>query len=105
MTTEENLFHTIGDALENAERGKLFGKLCYKIGGKAFVCFFENEMVFKLQGDVHRNALSLSGSQTFDPSKKKRPMKECVQVPYAHQEKWPHLAEEALLYVSKQIKK
>lgn len=105
MTVEESLFHAIGKALENAESGKLFGKLCYKIEGKAFVCLFENEMVFKLQGDTHSNALALSGSQLFDPSRKKRPMKEWVQVSFEHQDEWPRLANAALSYVSSQLKK
>jgi len=105
MTTEEKLFHTIGDSLKDAVQGKLFGKQCYKVGSKAFVCFFENEMVFKLQGDVHSKALNLSGSQLFDPSKKERPMKEWVQVPYVHQEKWLNLAQEAQNYVSTLLKK
>jgi len=42
MSVEEDLFHSIGNAIEGATKGQLFGKHCYKIGGKAFVCFFEN---------------------------------------------------------------
>lgn len=99
MTQEEKTFHSIGNSLDNAVEGHLFGKPCYKIGGKAFVCFFEKEMVFKLSGDIHAQALGLSGSQLFDPSKKKRPMKEWVQVPYLHEEKWLNFAQEAALYV------
>lgn len=38
-------------------------------------------MVFKLTGGIHQEALSLDGSQLFDPSGKKRRMKEWVQVP------------------------
>ena len=66
---------------------------------KAFICFFQNEMVFKLTGDLHEEALSLNGSQLFDPSLKKRAMKEWVQVPYNHSSKWAKFAKEAMKYV------
>jgi len=84
MTTEEKNFAEIGLSLENAVQSQMFGKPCYKINGKAFVCFFQNEMVFKLSGIAHSEALALSVSKLFDPSGKGRPMKECVQVPGVH---------------------
>ena len=99
MTEEEKYFHEVGEQLESAIKGQLFGKLCYKINKKAFCCFFENEMVFKLSGEMHSEALSLDGSQLFDPSKKGRPMKEWVQVPFDYQEKWKAFAEAAAAYV------
>jgi hypothetical protein len=77
----------------------MFGKPCFKINGKAFVCFFQNEMVFKLSGDAHSEALNLSGSKLFDPSGKGRPMKEWVQVPGVHMEMWIQLAKKAFDYV------
>ena len=49
----------------------MFGKPCFKINGKAFICFFQNEMVFKLTGENHSEALSFDGTQLFDPSGKK----------------------------------
>ena len=63
--------------------------------------FFEDTMAFKLTGDAHAQALALQGSQLFDPSKRGRPMKEWVQVPFSHGEAWPALAEKALEYVGK----
>ena len=45
-------------------------------------------------------ALSLDGSQLFDPSGKKRAMKEWVQVPFDYKDKWTKYAKEALKYVS-----
>ncbi len=77
----------------------MFGKPCFKFDKKAFVCFYQNEMVFKLTGMVHKEALSLNGAQLFDPSGKKRPMKEWVQVPFDYAEKWSKFAEEALKYI------
>lgn len=82
----------------------MFGKPCFKINGKAFICFFQNEMVFKLPDKIHGEALGLKGSQLFDPSGKKRPMKEWVQVAYANYDKWGSYAKEAMKYVTSEIK-
>jgi hypothetical protein len=99
MTKEETLFRTIGDKIKTAEAGQLFGKPCYKTNGKAFICFFQNEMVFKLTGKEHEKAIALDGAQLFDPSGKKRPMKEWVQLPGMHSAQWEKLAKAALKYV------
>lgn len=99
MTAEESAFRTVCEQLSGAEASQMFGKPCYKIGGKAFACFFQNEMVFKLGGNAHKEAMSLDGAKLFDPSGKGRPMKEWVQVPVHYQEKWTALAEAALSYV------
>lgn len=100
MTKEEKYFHEVAAKIEGAETGKLFGKLCYKTGKKAFCCFFQNEMVFKLNGEIHEDALSLDGANLFDPSGKNRPMKEWVQVPYHYQDLWEIFAKAAFKYVS-----
>lgn len=100
MTKEETFYTTIGQSIKNAEQSQMFGKPCFKINGKAFICFFQNEMVFKLTADVHKEALALKGSQLFDPSGKKRAMKEWVQVAYTHKAKWEDFAKSALKYVS-----
>ena len=99
MTKEETLYTSIGQKIKDAEQSQMFGKPCFKIKSKAFICFFQNEMVFKLTGDVHQEALSLKGSQLFDPSGKKRPMKEWVQVPYNYKDKWDKFAKSAVKYV------
>lgn len=74
----------------------MFGKPCLKAGGKAFACFFQDCMVFKLGGLAHKEALGLAGSVLFDPSGKGRPMKEWVQVPFEFQDRWEDLAREAM---------
>ncbi|GAB3876980.1 hypothetical protein GCM10028824_35910 [Hymenobacter segetis] len=99
MTAEEALYLAIGQALPDAEQSQLFGKPCFKTSGKAFICFFQNEMVFKLPGDYHHEALSFDGSHLFDPSGKSRPMREWVQVPAAYQDQWPAYAQAAQQYV------
>jgi hypothetical protein len=63
-----------------------------------FICFFEESLVCKLSGDDHKLALGLKASVLFDPSGKKRPMKEWVQIPYAHSEKWKKFAKAAFSY-------
>jgi hypothetical protein len=97
MTAKE-AFEEAG-ALAKGEKSQMFGKPCYKTGGKAFLCFFEDCAVFKLTGELHRKALALKGSTMFDPSAKGRPMKEWVQVPAVHQKEWNRLATAARDYV------
>lgn len=92
------LYLEVGIAMTDAVKSQLFRKPCFKINGKAFVCFFQDEMVFKLTGDDHANALSSVGSQLFDPSGKKRPMKEWVQVPFDYKEKWTDFTHAAYKY-------
>ena len=100
MTKEEELFTSIGQQIPNTEQSQLFGKPCFKINRKAFVAFFQNEMVFKLSGDAHTAALNLDGAKLFDPSGREMPMKEWVQVPSVHQELWPDFAKAAAQYVA-----
>jgi len=101
MLEEENLYLSIGANIDGAIQSQMFGKPCFKINGKAFVCFFKNEMVFKLTGETHKEALSLDGSQLFDPSGKKRAMKEWVQVSFNNKDRWLEFAHSAFEYVVK----
>ena len=92
-------FESIGEGILDSVRGQLFGKPCFKMGKKAYVCFFENCMVFKLTGEMHTAALSLPQAQLFNPSHKGRPMKEWVQLPYTSIEEWHFYASAAAQYV------
>ena len=100
MTEEEQFFITTGEKITDSLKGQLFGKPCFKINKKAFVCFFQNEMVFKLPKEPHSEALSLDGAKLFDPSGKNRPMKEWVQVPFEYKEMWANFSTEAMNYVA-----
>lgn len=100
MTKEQELFILIGRRIEGSELSNLFGKPCFKLNGKAFICFFENDMVFKLTGEVHKKAMGLDGSKLFDPSGKKRPMKKWVQVPYSTKHYWEEFAQGAIQYLT-----
>ncbi len=98
------LYTLIGEELRTqneVEVSQMFGKPCLKVKGRAFACFFHDEMVFKLTGKEHESALQLKGSQLFDPSGKKRPMKEWVQVSFDYSKKWKHYAVVSLEYVKK----
>ncbi len=99
MTESYTYYLSISKAIADTEESQMFGKPCFKINKKAFVCFFEEEMVFKLTGDSHSEALSLDGSQLFDPSKKGRAMKEWVQVPFHYKDLWEGFAKSAFEYV------
>ena len=86
MSQAGRLYTSIGQKLKG-EESQMFGKPCFKVNGKAFVSFFQEEMVFKLTSQTHTEALALEGAQLFDPSGKGRAMKEWVQLPYAHHAK------------------
>lgn len=99
----ESTYNALADMLVNqfgAEQSKMFGMPCLKIRSKAFCGLFQYEMVFKLAGDEHKQALKLDSAKLFDPTDKERPMKEWVQVPFAHKDRWQELAIEALKYVA-----
>jgi len=99
MTDSHQYYITTGENIANSENSQMFGKPCFKINKKAFVCFFQEAMVFKLTDEDHREALSLEGAILFDPSGKKRPMKEWVQLPYTYKDKWLDFAKSAAKYV------
>lgn len=100
MSIEEETYLQIANKIPDIVASKMFGKPCLKTKGKAFVCFFENSLAIKLKGDSHSEALSLDGSELFDPSKKGRPMKEWVQVSFHYSNRWKEFAEAAKSYVS-----
>ena len=95
----ESDFRALGAGIAAAEASQMFGKKCFKIGGKAFICLFHDCAVFKLTGAAHGQALALAGAVLFDPSGSGRAMKEWVQVPHLHQALWPAFAAQALAYV------
>lgn len=99
MTTPADIFNTCGSAIPDAVKSQMFGKPCFKIGGKAFVCLFQDCMVFKLTGKSHETAIGLNAALLFDPSGKGRPMKQWVQLPAEHAHQWPAYAQAALTCV------
>jgi len=99
MIEEQMFFYEIGQNLELSIKSQMFGKECFKINGKAFICFFQNEIVCKLNVDEKNEALEFEKTKLFDPSGKNRSMKEWVQIPYLHKHLWAKYAEAAYNYV------
>ena len=97
---EEAYYIEVGNTIEGSIESQMFGKPCFKINKKAFVCFFQNAMVFKLEGETHKEALNLEGAVLFDPSGKNRPMKAWIQVPFTHKDKWLNFAKSAMEFVT-----
>lgn len=100
MTKAEVLYQEVGRKIKGAEESQMFGKPCFKLKGKAFVCFFKDCMVFKLTGKDHAEALGLKKSELFDPSGKGRAMKEWVQVTFEHSDQWQKFSKAAMEYVN-----
>lgn len=96
----DEIFELLNSRYDRVASSKMFGVPTLKVKGKAFASLFEDEMVFKLTGSAHEAALRLSDARLFDPSGRQRPMKEWVQISFAHAEKWEALAQLALEYVA-----
>lgn len=80
--------------------GQMFGKPCLKINKKAFAAFYKGQMVFKLgQVEVDLLKTKFVGSENWDPSSKKRPMKDWVLIPEEFSDFWLELAQEAYVFV------
>jgi hypothetical protein len=62
--------------------------------GKAFAGLYGDDMVFKLEGAAHAEALALDGAHLFEPMAG-RPMKAWVQVPPTHETQWAELGRKA----------
>ena len=101
--TADAAFQTIHEQLggeDGVSAGQLFGKMCLKVNGKAFMALHLETLAFKLTGPEHARALALTGARLWDPSGKNRPMKEWVAVPASAHTVFLELAQSALVYVS-----
>lgn len=101
MSDQEKLFQSIAGKLHGAEMSQMFGKPCIKLNGKAFCCFFQEELVVKI-GAEEANMLmkKYEGSQLFDPSGKKRAMKDWLQLPFDYKTDWEKLTRQAAEYTA-----
>jgi hypothetical protein len=88
------------DPTSNVSTGKWFGKPSINIGKKVFVILWGHDLVFKLTGDAHSEALKLAGAHLFDPRGNGSPMKEWVQIPEAQSTAWDRFARLAFDFVS-----
>jgi len=85
--------------LPGGSRGQMFGMPVAKVNGKAFMGFFQEEIVLKLDNLPRSEALALPGARLFDPMGSDRTMKEWVQIPFGHVEVWGKFANQARLYL------
>ena len=82
MAANQKIFEELISKIKDAELSQMFGKPCGKLNKKAFICFYENDIVFKIgKEECEGWLLKAKGSKNFDPSGKGRPMKDWLQVP------------------------
>jgi hypothetical protein len=88
MTIAEVFFKELTGQIENIKPGKMFGALCMKTAnGKSAAMIWKDHLVVKLKGNFLDEALNLKGAKIFEPMES-RPMKEWVQIPFVHKERW-----------------
>lgn len=96
MTENRLLFESIISQIENAELSQMFGKPCAKFNKKAFLGFYEDEMVFKIGKEAITNlSEKFTNYKNWDPSGKNRPMKDWVQMSNSSKSEWENLANQA----------
>jgi hypothetical protein len=88
MTDAEMFFKELTEQIEDVKPGKMFGSLCMKTpNGKSAAMIWKDHLVVKLKGNFLIEALNLSGAKIFEPMEG-RPMKEWVQIPFIHKDRW-----------------
>lgn len=92
MTKAEEYFNELTNEIPDVKPGKMFGALCMKTpNGKSAAMFWQDNIVVKLNGQPLIEAMSLDGTQLFEPMAG-RPMKEWVQIPFGYKSKWKEFA-------------
>lgn len=83
------------------ERSQMFGcpGLRRPGRGKFFATLLGTDMMFKLEGAAHAEALALEGAHLFRPMEDRPAMKQWVVVPAAHAAHWCALARAAESHV------
>jgi len=102
MTAQQH-FDKIGESLgrsHSATTGQMFGKKCIKVGNKACIALYNEDIVFKIPREEVEELLALEGSVLWDPSGKGRAMKEWIQIPNAHSNQYIKLAKTSAEYIS-----
>lgn len=101
MTSGKEAFDVLASLLldEQVTEGKLFGHRCLKVTGKAFLVDFDGDLVFKLGRDAMAPLLETHADLAgFDPSGKGRPMKDWLQAPLAHSDRFQIWAEASMAF-------
>jgi hypothetical protein len=88
MTEAEFFFNELAGQIDSVKPGKMFGALCMKTpNGKSAAMIWRDHLVVKLNRNSLNEALNLSGAKIFEPMEG-RPMKEWVQIPFIHKDRW-----------------
>lgn len=88
MTDAEMFFKELTGQIEGVKSGKMFGALCMKTSnGKSAAMIWRDQLVVKLNAKTLNEALKLRGAKIFEPMEG-RPMKEWVQIPFIHKDRW-----------------
>lgn len=99
MTKAEELYEKIASEIPDTKKSKMFGAQCIKApNGKAGVMLWHDYMIFKLEPQELKKALSLDGAKMFTPMEG-RPMNGWVQLSYDYAKDWPKYARQAMNYV------
>ncbi len=100
ISKNHEYFEEIIKGIEGAELGNLFGKPCGKKNKKAFVSFFDDEMIFKIgRKEVKEYLSKYEGSKNWDPSGKNKAMKDWIQIPQEYKSDWNYLAIKAIEFL------
>ncbi|MGL5889032.1 MAG: hypothetical protein ACRC3B_04070, partial [Bacteroidia bacterium] len=78
---------------------------CYKVHRKPFIMFYDDEIVCKLYGEEHDNAIKLKGAKLFNPMGNDKPMKNWVHIPFTFKEEWSTFAQKAFNFTEQETKK
>lgn len=96
MTKAEEFFTDLTGEIPDVKPGKMFGAICMKTpAGKSAAMLWKDNIVVKLHGESLNEAISLDGTQLFEPMEG-RQMKEWVQIPFVHKDKWKKFALKSL---------
>lgn len=99
ITENHKYFNYLIEEINDTELSNMFGKPCGKINKKAFVAFFEDEMVFKIGREEIKDLLKkYKGSMNWDPSGKNKAMKDWIQIPQEYKSDWNELMKKAIKF-------
>lgn len=92
-------YDAIGRSMPDSRPGVMFGVPCYEVGRRPYIMLYEKQLVCKLFGEAHAEALALPGASLFNPRGNARPMGNWVQLPFAQAEHWKRFARLAFEFV------
>jgi TfoX/Sxy family transcriptional regulator of competence genes len=101
-TDPQEIFDRITDGLlgdSQVERGRMFGSVGLKFGGKVFAMLVKDHLVVKLSTAQARELVDTGVGRFFDPGHG-RLMKQWISVPVGRSQQWHSLADRAREYAA-----